>query len=213
MFKSDKLNELAKALCKVQAEIQTITKDSRNPFYNSEYAQLDTYLENVLPITSKNGLAVIQTHEIIDSNIYVETMLLHESDQFVTGRIKLLLGKQDMQQIGSATTYARRIGLAAILGLAETKDDDGNTVSNVKPQSKAPVRVPVTKEAPPAQAPPQGPSEAQIKRLWAIANKQKFDQAFVMDQLKTMCGKDDIKKLTWSEYSNFCQAMETGFSK
>lgn len=213
MQKSEKLNELAKAICAVQAKIQTITKDSRNPFFNSEYAQLDTYLENILPITSAEGIAVIQTHDIINDSIYVETMLLHVSDQWVTGKIRLLIGKQDMQQIGSATTYARRIGLAAILGLAETKDDDGNTVSNVKPQVKAPVRVPVTKEAPPAQASPQGPSEAQIKRLWAIANKQKFDQAFVMDKLKTMCGKDDIKKLTWSEYSNFCQAMETGFSK
>lgn len=79
------------------------------------------------------------------------------------------------------------------------------------PQSKAPVRVSVTKDGPSAKAP--GPSEAQIKRFNAIQARMKFDDAFVAEMMKEFCGKTDVKTLTQNEYNQFCNMMQAGFPK
>ena len=42
------------------------------------------------------------------------------------------MGKQDMQALGSALTYARRYGLAAMVGVAP-EDDDGNAAVEAAP--------------------------------------------------------------------------------
>jgi hypothetical protein len=51
------------------------------------------------------------------------TTLAHSSGQFVQGRFPIMAAKQDAQGIGSATTYARRFALAAIVGVYQTDDD------------------------------------------------------------------------------------------
>jgi hypothetical protein len=57
-------------------------------------------------------------------------MLIHDSGQWIKSKIRIpLTNKKDAQEIGSACTYGRRYGLAAMVGLAQV-DDDGN--SNVK---------------------------------------------------------------------------------
>ncbi|MCH1571955.1 MAG: ERF family protein, partial [Longimicrobiales bacterium] len=61
--------------------------------------------------------------------------LLHKSGQWCKSTCHLPLGgKKDGHALKSATTYLRRIGIVAVLGLPE-EDDDGNATSAVARKS------------------------------------------------------------------------------
>ena len=54
----------------------------------------------------------------------ITTELVHESGESFVTAIPLVLGKNDMQGLGSAITYARRYGIMSLLNLP-AEDDDG----------------------------------------------------------------------------------------
>ena len=128
-WKSSKIDKLASALSKAQSEIRGAKKDSVNPFFKSNYADLDTVIKSCFPQLTKNGLSVIQGNDTCDKgSFYVTTMLLHESGQWIRSRIKMPIGgKKDAQAVGATITYARRFSLSAMVGIAQT-DDDGNSI-------------------------------------------------------------------------------------
>ena len=67
---------------------------------------------------NKNGIAVIQP--VVETEMgsrFVETRFLMGEDS-LSCRIPLILGKNDMQGLGSAITYARRYGLMALAGVS-----------------------------------------------------------------------------------------------
>jgi hypothetical protein len=70
-----------------------------------------------------------------DGNKYCVTKVFHKSGQFIEDEIPLVMGgRNDMQALGSALTYARRYSLQNLFGLAgdETDDDDGNKITPTK---------------------------------------------------------------------------------
>lgn len=113
-----------KALCKAQTEMGKALKKAANPHLKSKYADLGSVMEACLPALHDNGFAVVQPSGADERGPYVETVLLHESGESFASRIYLVLGKQDMQAVGSAQTYARRYGLLGMAGIAP-EDDDG----------------------------------------------------------------------------------------
>lgn len=117
---SSEISALAKALCEAQSEFSRAHKDSNNPFFKSKYADLESIWEAAAEALHKHGLSIAQHHH--DGNLV--TTLLHSSGQWVRGFQPLFLKDQSPQALGSATTYARRYGLAAILGIIQA-DDDG----------------------------------------------------------------------------------------
>ena len=128
-WKSENINDLAKALAKAQTEIKGAKSDSKNPFYNSNYADLHTVIESCMPILAKNDLSVVQGHEYCTetNGFYVTTMLVHESGEWIKSEVRMPIGgKKDAQAVGSSITYGRRYGLSAILGISVEADDDGN---------------------------------------------------------------------------------------
>lgn len=140
MNKSENICDLAKALMVVQASLAPAKRDSTNPYYNSTYADLSSVWESCRVLLSKNGLCVIQGNRVgAESTLIVETFLIHESGQWVQSELCLPLSKNDPQGVGSAMTYGRRYGLAAIIGIVADADDDGNAASaknsngNVRP--------------------------------------------------------------------------------
>lgn len=128
MNKSDAIGKLSGALAKVQAVIKGAIKDSANPFFHSQYADLTSVWEACRKPLSDNDLSVIQGGVIIDGAAYLETMLTHSSGEWISGLMPLRPSKDDPQGLVAATTYMRRAGLAAIVGVAPA-DDDGNTAS------------------------------------------------------------------------------------
>lgn len=123
--RSGDLDKLATALAAAQAEIEGAVKDKSNPAFRSKYADLGAVWDAIREPLTKNKLSVVQFPRRTQTGVAVRTMLLHSSGQWLAGEMEVPCSKQDAHGVGSATTYARRFSLSAVVGVAPM-DDDGN---------------------------------------------------------------------------------------
>ena len=123
------MKQIASALVKAQKAFGPALKTSVNPHFKSRYADLAACIEAVIDGLNNNGIALVQqTHECADG-VIVETLLIHESGETISGgKLHVPASKQDAQGFGSALSYARRYSLMATTGIAP-EDDDGNAAS------------------------------------------------------------------------------------
>ena len=133
MNKSESIKELAGALCKFQAQVETIKKTATNPFFKSKYANLADILDVIRQPLTENGLSFVQFPK---GNHGLETMLMHVSGEWLSESYEMKPTKDDPQGAGSVITYQRRYALGAILGLNIDEDDDGNKASEPKKEIK-----------------------------------------------------------------------------
>lgn len=135
MNKSDNIASLAAALSKAQAEMPAAQMNATNPFLKNKYADLGSVIETARPVLAKHGLSVVQLPIGDGGRIGVETVLLHESGEWVSNELTLDAadekGKSAAQVAGSIISYLRRYSLSAALGIYADEDTDGN-----KPQPK-----------------------------------------------------------------------------
>tara|TARA_R100001198_G_C5159229_1_gene165096 strand:- start:273 stop:749 length:477 start_codon:yes stop_codon:yes gene_type:complete len=127
------LNEIATALMEAQKElVNGVVKNSKNPHFGSDYADLKAVLETSLEILPKYGLSVTQGSEWRDGVFLVTCKLMHTSGQMLSSEIMMPVkdrkGNVTPHTVGQAMTYGRRYLLTAMLGLGQ-KDDDGNEMS------------------------------------------------------------------------------------
>lgn len=125
MERSESIKHLAAALNKAQAEMSGAKKGATNPFFKSKYADLNSVVDAVRIPFSENGLSYSQFPIMDENRVGVETILMHESGEFIASTLMLPTGKLDAQAAGSAITYARRYSLQAVAGIP-AEDDDGN---------------------------------------------------------------------------------------
>lgn len=125
MERSDSIKHLAVALNKAQAEMSGAKKGANNPFFKSKYADLNSVVDAVRIPFAENGLSYSQFPVMDENRVGVETILMHESGEFIASTLMLPTGKLDAQAAGSAITYARRYSLQSIAGIP-AEDDDGN---------------------------------------------------------------------------------------
>ena len=125
MERSESIKELAAALNKAQAEMSGAKKGANNPFFKSKYADLNAVVDAVRIPFADNGLSYSQFPVMDENRVGVETILMHESGEFIASTLMLPTGKLDAQAAGSAITYARRYSLQSIAGIP-AEDDDGN---------------------------------------------------------------------------------------
>lgn len=124
MNRSESITKIAIALVKAQSEMGNAVKDSKNPFFKSKYADLNSIREASLPVLNKNGITVLQPTTVIDGRLFVESLLLHESGEFISGLTEVVVAKQnDPQATGSGISYARRYGLQSLLNIGAEDDD------------------------------------------------------------------------------------------
>lgn len=131
MNKSESIGKIAGALLKAQRAMGGATKGAANPFFKSRYADYGAVLEACKDPLNDNGIVILQPHDLVEVNgkSYVETVLLHESGEFIASRTEVVCAKSnDPQALGSAITYARRFGLESLVALPR-EDDDGNAAS------------------------------------------------------------------------------------
>lgn len=128
MMKSDSINELATALSKAQHEMKGASKDTLNPFFKQKYADLAAVWDSIRMPFGKYGLSVTQITSEEDKGLFLETVLMHSSGQWLSGKIRVNPTKQDPQGMGSALSYSRRYALSAIAGVYQ-EDDDANLAS------------------------------------------------------------------------------------
>ena len=129
---SEQLNELAAALAKAQAQMHAADADAVGQVerdgcaHSYRYATLTRVWNTARKPLTKNGLSVLQTCEPGNrGELRLTTTLLHESGQWVSGTEVVPMSAPTPQGFGSALTYARRYGLAAMVGLCVEEDDDG----------------------------------------------------------------------------------------
>lgn len=122
-------DKIAEALCKAQAAIKGAEKSHSNPAFKSKYATLADIWDACREPLTKNGLAVAQLVSSTADGVCVETRLLHTSGQSLTSSLVMPLVQRTPQAIGSAITYGRRYGLAAMVGVCPDEDDDGQAAS------------------------------------------------------------------------------------
>jgi hypothetical protein len=131
MNKSETINKVAAALVKAQSEMSNAKKGATNPFFKSKYADLNSIREAALPVLNAHGITIIQPTCVLDGVNYVETILLHESGEYISSLTQIVVDKvNDAQKHGSGLSYARRYALQSIVCLG-AEDDDANAA--VKP--------------------------------------------------------------------------------
>lgn len=141
METSQSLANLAPALVKARLGFSPVTRDTDNSFFNSKYASLGSVMASALPALLQQGLTVMQSGGAADeAGIEILTRIQHLSGEWIQGRVWMPLvgpalkgggiGPINSQSCGSALTYGRRYGLAALLGIVADEDDDGEAASS-----------------------------------------------------------------------------------
>jgi len=126
--RSEQINELVAAMAKARGTMDTPKRNCKNPFFNSEYADLASLHEVSRDALATNGLhpfQVIGRGE--QGEVVVATLLGHSSGQWIESMLSVMPGKEDGQSIGKCATYLRRYAYGALLQLASEPDDDGNS--------------------------------------------------------------------------------------
>lgn len=138
MKQSEQIELLAAALVEVQKTPLLAARGAENPYFKSKYADLVEVWRVAREVLPKNNIVVVQMpfYEEGKNNagliVGVTTTLIHStSGQWMSGDVGMLPQKTDAQAIGSCITYARRYGLASMIGVVcPGEDDDGNAASD-----------------------------------------------------------------------------------
>ena len=135
MNRSENITELLVALTKAKQNIPAPVKTKQG--YGYWYAPLDEILAKAEPSLLANGLAI--THDRDLSQNELVTYLFHVSGQYISTRVKIEYKAENkmnlMQSLGSASTYAMRYNINALLNLAAEDDDDGVSSGDSKEKS------------------------------------------------------------------------------
>lgn len=175
------------AIAAAQLEFGTITKGATNPHFGKKYADLAAVSSAVIPVLARHGVCVVQyfTGENLGA---MRTEFIHgESETRIACDVPLIVDKQNMQGMKSATTYAKRIGLESLSGVAP-EDDDGNAA---------------------AAAPVQRPAERQASSLISadqfIALKARMEAAGVPED--KICARYSLRSIEEMPSDAFQKAM------
>lgn len=138
-MQSENLDKLFKGMNTFRSQLKQPAKDAKNPFFKSNYVTLEGVQNAIDAAIKGTGLAYTQIVKNDDNgNVGVETIITHESGQYLTtGVLALRPEKATPQGYGSTITYAKRYQLSSAFGVSSDVDDDGNVGSgSFKTQAK-----------------------------------------------------------------------------
>lgn len=142
MNRSDTLTKIAPALVAALGKIEGAAKKKTNPGFKSKYADLETVIDASRDILTEHGLTVMQfPGACVGGVMNLETVVIHESGEYVSHEMGIALGKTDPQGVGSAISYARRYALMAALNMPSVDDDAQSAMgrgANQNTQSQTP---------------------------------------------------------------------------
>lgn len=199
-YTSPEYAEIMAALAKAQGAFEQLEKSrtAKIPLksggsYSYKYADLSDAVDSVRKALAANGLSFSQD----ERGGYLWTFLYHSSGQWMAGKVKLFPGNTP-QTHGSGLTYARRYGLCNLLGIVAEEDDDGRVSEDERKSTKPQTR---DKGNPLI-------SDAQGKRLWAIAKKQGYTEALLRSVIKNKTGQESIKGIPFIKYESVVKYVE-----
>lgn len=123
------------ALLGAQPLFRKPKKDTQNTHFKNKYADLESVVDAIKPALNDNGIVFFHVPETSELGETMVTVLRHAaSGTEIRCPVPMLLGKRDSQGFKAASTYAKRIGLESVTGVAPSDDDDaeverqGNTM-------------------------------------------------------------------------------------
>lgn len=118
-------------IAKLQNEIGAITRDTKNPFFKSNYFDINSLLAELKPLLEKHELGIVQPLTNVDGKPAIKTEIFSTNDKvtplsdWIVSDTIVLPESSDPQKMGSSITYYRRYALTSFLAL-QAQDDDGN---------------------------------------------------------------------------------------
>jgi hypothetical protein len=190
MLKSESIGKLALALAKAQHAMKAAVKDSVNPHFRSNYADLASIWDACRNALHANELSVTQipTGNPETGVVGMITILMHSSGEWIGGEANTKPKDITPQSVGSAITYLRRYGLASVVGVVSDDDD----AEAAQPKQSGPKRVEPAQQKT-ASAPPADGAEATATTFWQAVAKLEVDkaQATAIKDNHTKGGKTD----------------------
>lgn len=128
------MKSLYSALLGFRKDMDSIKKESANPFFKSKYADLPSILAEIKDHLVKNKLSISHATLFIDGSLVMKTTVTEtESGESIDSVFPIFGNKP--QEVGSSMTYARRYNIQALLDLS-TEDDDGNSANDAPKVTK-----------------------------------------------------------------------------
>jgi len=195
MRTSETIAQISAALAKAQGTFKNPEADASNPYFGSKYADLAGVIDAVRTGLAAQDIAVIQSPETVPgegSRMFVRmvTRLVHKSgewfedDAFMVEGVRrrgkkgsaadeeqVVAGPPNAQDMGSAVTYLRRYSLAAMVGVAQTEEDDDGNGASGRPHAR---------EAGPAGASASRPAGSQMKEPASDATADQLYSAIMV---------------------------------
>ena len=185
-------------LMHIQTKLKS-PKSQFNAFGKYSYRSCEDILESLKPLLEEYKATVTLKDEIklIGDRYYLEaTATLTDIETGEKVEVSALAREEEIkkgmdaaQVTGSVSSYARKYALNGLFAIDDNKDAD-STNTHGKSASKE------TKL-----------SDAQVKRLYAIAYKCKIDKSKIDAMVKDKFSKS-ITELTKSEYDQVCEGLQ-----
>lgn len=182
---------LFKAIGEVQANDLHVVPNKKNPHYKSDYADLSAVWALLRPHLQAAKLAVVQ---VPVGEFELVTRVQHESGEFLEFRMRMVPDRKGPQECGKVITYAKRYALKAVFGVTdEMEDDDANSATHLPPKRDQNTRA--------------GLSEAQIKRLYAIASSVGVSHDQIKNTIERRYGVTSTRDLSREHYDEIFKKL------
>lgn len=201
------MSNVYEKLMNIQAELKA-PKNQYNEFGKYHYRSCEDILEGLKPLLKKYKATLTISDEIVQigNRYYVKstaTLIDAENEvNFLDGQGVISVSAyaredeqkkgMDLSQLtGSTSSYARKYALNGLFAIDDTKDSDA-TNKHGKEDEKNKSQL----------------SDAQIKRLYAIAYSAGYDSEKVKEHVMKKFNKE-VKNLTKEEYDQVCKGYES----
>ncbi len=202
-------------LLNIQSELKA-PKNQHNNFGNYDYRSCEDILEAVKPLCKENKVVLNISDEIvmIGQRYYVKATatlvdLENTKDNGIPAIENVAYAREeeqkkgmDLSQVtGATSSYARKYALNGLFCIDDTKDADTDAFK--KQQDKGNNKLQNTYQKPVQQA-PKLISDAQRKRLYAIANGNNE----VAKRVLARYGYESSEQIKVSDYEKICNDIE-----
>ena len=195
------MKSILNKLQKIQSELDAPKKQYNN-FGKYAYRNCEDILEALKPLLEKNSCVLIINDKIqqIENRFYITafcTIYCTETGEFIENQAMAReeenkKGMDASQLTGSTSSYARKYALAGMFLIDDNKDSDSKDGKDDTKQDKKDEIL----------------SEAQIKRIYAIAKSKGKSIEDIAKVIKNDFGKTSTKDLTRVEYDSICSRLE-----
>ena len=189
-------------LIAIQSELKA-PKSQYNSFGKYAYRNCEDILESLKPLLKEHKSTIYISDEIVTvlERFYVKatvTFIDAETGESITNTAyareeESKKGMDGSQVTGASSSYARKYALNGMFAIDDTKDSDF-TNTTIKGDNT-------------------GLSEAQIKRLLAIASKVNISADDVKIVVAKSFGVQDLRKMNKQQYDEICSRLEKKGSK